>query len=105
MFRQSFDFGDTHESYVLTFDMTPNGIENVAATPLYLSDAYGIPSIATGDQAMRTLTRVRDISEGMNTTFDIRDGVAYLSPSDGSAAHDDAAGTQKPRTSGAWKIW
>ena len=80
VFRQAFEFGYTHESYILNFDMTQDGIQNVVATPLYLDDTYGIPDFATGGQAEATLSRLRDISEGMNTAFDIRDGRAYLSP-------------------------
>ena len=80
VFRQAFDFGNTHESYVLNFDITENGVKNVVATPLYLSDEYGIPSVATGDQAQTTLSRLVEISEGMNTAFDLRDGKAYITP-------------------------
>lgn len=80
VFRQAFEFGNTHESYVLNFDITEDGIKNVVATPLYLSDEYGIPSVATGDQAQTTLSRLVEISEGMNTAFDLRDGKAYITP-------------------------
>ena len=47
-------------------------------TPLNLDDTYGIPSVATGEQAMTTLSRLEEISEGMNTAFEIRDGKAYV---------------------------
>ena len=80
VFRQAFEFGNTHESYVLNFDITEDGVKNVVATPLYLSDEYGIPSVATGDQAQTTLSRLVEISEGLNTAFDVRDGKAYISP-------------------------
>ena len=80
VFRQAFEFGNTHESYVLNFDITENGVKNVVATPLYLSDEYGIPSVAEGDQAQTTLSRLVEISEGMNTAFDLRDGKAYITP-------------------------
>ena len=36
--------------------LTENGVKNVVATPLYLSDEYGIPSVAEGDQAQTTLS-------------------------------------------------
>ena len=80
MFRQAHEFGHTHESYVLNFDITDSGIQNVVATPLYLDDTYGIPSIATGEQAQTTLNRLVEISEGMNTSFELRDDKAYISP-------------------------
>lgn len=80
VFCQSHDFGRTHESYVLNFDITQDGVQNVVATPLYLSDEYGIPSIATGGQAQETLTSLMEVSEGMNTAFDLRDGKAYITP-------------------------
>ena len=80
VFRQAHEFGHTHESYVLNFDITDSGIQNVVATPLYLDDTYGIPSIATGEQAQTTLNRLVEISEGMNTSFELRDDKAYISP-------------------------
>ncbi len=80
VFRQAFEYGHTHESYVLNFDITESGIKNVVATPLYLDDTYGIPSVATGEQAQATLTRLVEISEDMNTAFEIRDGKAYVTP-------------------------
>lgn len=78
VFRQKYDH--THESYLLNFDMTQDGISNVVATPLYLDDKYGIPDFATGKQAEETLARLEEISADMNTAFDIRDGKAFLSP-------------------------
>lgn len=86
VFRQAFEFGNTHESYVLNFDITQDGIKNLVAIPLYLSDEYGIPSVATGDQAQTTLSRLAEISDGMNTTFDLRDDKAYITPTDGNAS-------------------
>ena len=58
VFRQAFEFGNTHESYVLNFDITQDGIQNPVAIPLYLDDEYGIPSVATGEQAQTTLSRL-----------------------------------------------
>ena len=78
VFWQKYDH--THESYLLSFDMTDEGVKNVVATPLYLDDKYGIPDFATGSQAQETLSRLEQISEGMNTAFDIRDGKAYITP-------------------------
>ncbi|MBQ6391089.1 MAG: CapA family protein [Eggerthellaceae bacterium] len=78
VFWQKYDH--THESYLLSFDMTDEGVKNVVATPLYLDDKYGIPHFATGSQAQETLSRLEQISEGMNTAFDIRDGKAYITP-------------------------
>ena len=49
-------------------------------TPLYLDDKYGIPDFADEAQAQETLTRLEEISEGMNTAFEIRDGKAYITP-------------------------
>ena len=73
-------FEGTHESYLLNFDITDEGIKNVVVTPLYLSDDYGIPDFATGDQALSQLEQIRDYSVDMNTNFEIRDGKAYLTP-------------------------
>ena len=78
VFWQKYDH--THESYLLSFDMTDEGVKNVVATPLYLDDKYGIPHFATGSQAQETLSRLEQISEGMNTAFEIRDGKAYITP-------------------------
>ena len=78
VFWQKYDH--THESYLLSFDMTDEGVKNVVATPLYLDDKYGIPDFATGSQAQETLSHLEQISEGMNTAFDIRDGKAYITP-------------------------
>ena len=80
VFRQDPSYGHTHESYVLNFDITQDGIQNVTATPLYLEDVYGIPSVAQGDQAQAILLHIAEISDGMNTAFDLRDGKAYVSP-------------------------
>ena len=65
---------------MLNFDITDEGIKNVVVTPLYLSDDYGIPDFATGDQALSQLEQIRDYSVDMNTSFEIRDGKAYLTP-------------------------
>lgn len=80
VFCQSHDFGHTHESYILDFDITDGDVRNVVVTPLYLDDTYGIPSVATGEQAQTTLDRLVEISAGMNTSFELRDGKAYVSP-------------------------
>ncbi|MBO4365584.1 MAG: CapA family protein, partial [Eggerthellaceae bacterium] len=80
VFRQSFDFGNTHESYVLHFTITQDGIQDATVVPLYLSDDYGIPSIAQGEQAQSQLEHLEQISDGMNTAFNIQDGVARISP-------------------------
>ena len=84
VFWQKYDH--THESILVDFDMTDNGVENVVVTPLYLDDVYGIPDFATGEQARMTLERLEEISEGMNTAFDIRDGKAYVTPIEASSA-------------------
>lgn len=70
----------TGESFILNFTLTPNGITNVTATPVYLDDTYGIPSIVTGEHAQSILGRLEEISEGMNTSFEIKDDVAYIAP-------------------------
>ena len=85
VFWQKYDH--THESIVLNFDMTQDGIKNVVVTPLYLDDTYGIPDFATGEQADVTLSRLKEISEGMNVAFDIHDGKAYISPLDQVSAN------------------
>ena len=87
MFRQSFDVGYTHESYVMHFDITQDGIQNLRVTPLYLSDEHGIPSVATGEQAQFTLNRLAEVSDGMNTAFDIQGDVAYVRPLSASSAN------------------
>ena len=84
VFWQKYDH--THESIVLNFDMTQDGIKNVVVTPLYLDDTYGIPDFATDAQATETLTRLEEISQGMNVAFDICDGKAYISPLDQGVA-------------------
>ena len=94
VFWQKYDH--THESYLLSFDMTDEGVKNVVATPLYLDDKYGIPDFATGSQAQETLSRLEQISEGMNAAFDIRDGKAYITPVEtaatgGVSANDTSA--------------
>ena len=76
--------------------MTDEGVKNVVATPLYLDDKYGIPDFATGSQAQETLSRLEQISEGMNAAFDIRDGKAYITPVEtaaigGVSANDTSA--------------
>ena len=78
VFWQKYDH--THESILLDFDITQDGIGNVVVTPLYLDDKYGIPDFASDAQAQQTLSRLEEISEGMNTAFDIRDGKAYITP-------------------------
>ena len=78
VFWQKYDH--THESILLDFDMTEHGIENVVVTPLYLDDTYGIPDFASDAQARETLGRLEEISEGMNASFEIRDGKAYVTP-------------------------
>ena len=78
VFCQVFD--GTHESYLLNFDITDEGVTNVVVTPLYLSDDYGIPDFATGEQAQSQLEQIRDYSVDMNSHFEIRDGKAYLTP-------------------------
>ena len=78
VFWQKYD--NTHESYVLDFNITENGVKDVTATPLYLDDTYGIPSVATGAQAQAQLERLEEISTDMNSQFEIRDGKAYITP-------------------------
>ena len=78
VFWQKYDH--THESILLDFDITQDGISNVIVTPLYLDDKYGIPDFATDSQAKQTLSRLEEISQGMNTAFDIHDGKAFISP-------------------------
>ena len=70
----------TGESFILNFDITQDGITNVRATPVYLDDKYGIPSIVTGEHATSILERLEQISEGMSSAFEIRDDVAYITP-------------------------
>ena len=60
--------------------LTQDGITNVRATPVYLDDKYGIPSIVTGEHATSILERLEQISEGMSSAFEIRDDVAYVTP-------------------------
>ena len=80
VFRQDPGKGYTHESYIMDFTVTQDGISDLVVTPLYLSDDYGIPGLAQGDQAQSTLVRLTEISEGMNSAFEIRDGKAYVTP-------------------------
>lgn len=78
VFWQKYDH--THESIILNFDMTDEGVKNVVATPLYLDDTYGIPSVSTGEQAQTTLERLQEISADMNVNIEIRDDKAYITP-------------------------
>lgn len=71
---------ETGESFILKFDITQDGIQNVTATPVYLDDTHGIPSIVTGDHAQTILSRLEEISTGLNASFDVKDDVAYISP-------------------------
>ena len=64
----------------MDFTVTQDGISDLVVTPLYLSYDYGIPGLAQGDQAQSTLVRLEEISEGMNSAFEIRDGKAYVTP-------------------------
>ena len=70
---------ETGESFILTFDITRDGITNIVATPVYLDDENGIPSIVHGEDAANILERLEQISEGMNTTFELKDDKAYIS--------------------------
>lgn len=70
----------TGETFILNFDISQDGISNVVATPVYLDDTYGIPSIVEGDHAQSILERLATISEGMNSNFDIEGDKAYISP-------------------------
>ena len=70
----------TGETFILNFEVTDQGISNVTATPVYLDDTYGIPSIVTGEHAQSILARLQEISDGMNSAFEIRDDVAYITP-------------------------
>ena len=70
----------TGETFILNFDITENGISNVTATPVYLDDTYGIPSIVTGEHAQSILERLSTISEGMNSAFTIENDVAHITP-------------------------
>ena len=72
---------ETGESFILNFTITQDGIRDVSAIPVYLDDTYGIPSIVTGEHAQSILSRLEKISTGMNSSFTIRDDVAYISPS------------------------
>ena len=71
---------ETGESFILTFSLTRDGIKDVTATPVYLDDDHGIPSIVTGDHAQSILGRLEQISEGMNSTFTIENDIARISP-------------------------
>lgn len=70
----------TGETFILEFDITHEGIKNVVATPVYLDDTYGIPRVVKGSEGQEILDRLRDISEGMNTRFEMRDDRAIIAP-------------------------
>ena len=92
VFYQLYD--DCHESYLLGFDMTNEGIKNVVLTPLHLDDEWGIPHYATGEQAQATLERLQEISSDMNTQFEIRDDKAYVTPASGQTGNSQTAPAQ-----------
>ncbi len=70
----------TGETFILEFDITHEGIQNVVATPVYLDDTYGIPRVVKGSDGQTILDRLRDISDGMNTRFDMHNDRAYITP-------------------------
>ncbi len=88
----------TGETFILEFDMTEKGVENVRATPVYLDDTYGIPSVVTGEHAQSILARLEEISYGMNSTFDVRDDVAYISPADQETSSAQNVATDQSAT-------
>lgn len=69
----------TGESFILQFELGDEGVTDVTATPTYL-DEYGAPSVVTGDEAQAILSRLEEISAGMNSSFTIIDDVAHISP-------------------------
>ena len=69
----------TGESFILQFELGDEGVTGVTATPTYL-DEYGAPSVVTGDEAQSILSRLEEISAGMNSSFTIIDDVAHISP-------------------------
>ena len=71
---------ETGESFVLKFDVTPNGIENVTVTPTYADDVTGVPYIVTGEEADSLLGRLETISDGMNSAFTIENDIAHVAP-------------------------
>jgi len=71
---------ETGESFILNFTLTQDGVRDVSATPVYLDDEHGIPSIVTGDHAQSILTRLEEISSGMNSSFTVENDVAYIKP-------------------------
>ena len=74
----------TGETFILEFDVTDQGIENVCATPVYLEDPYGIPQVVYDYEADEILDRLELISDGMNTSFAKRDDKSYITPIDTS---------------------
>ena len=77
----------TGETFILDFDFTSQGIENVRATPVYLEDPYGIPYVLEGQEAADILDRLELISEGMNTTFQRQGDIDIITPADGVNRH------------------
>ena len=77
----------TGETFILDFDVTNKGIENVRATPIYLEDPYGIPYVLEGQEAADVLDRLEVISEGMNTTFERQGDIDVITATDGVNKH------------------
>lgn len=71
---------ETGESFILNFTLTQDGVQDVSATPVYLDDEHGIPSIVTGSHAQSILGRLEEISAGMNSSFAMENDVAYIKP-------------------------
>ena len=70
----------TGESFILQFELGDEGVTDVTATPTYL-DEYGAPSgLSPGTRAQAILSRLEEISAGMNSSFTIIDDVAHISP-------------------------
>lgn len=70
----------TGEAFILDAELGPHGVDNVRATPVYLTDSHGEPEFVSGEEADVILKRLRAISKPHGTAVKIDDDVAVLTP-------------------------
>ncbi|MDO8986960.1 MAG: CapA family protein, partial [Coriobacteriia bacterium] len=69
----------TGEAFILKANLGPDGVTDVAATPVYL-DSSGAPAVVTGNEATVILDRLKTISTPHGTSVTIASDIARLTP-------------------------
>ncbi|MBU4556561.1 MAG: hypothetical protein KJ747_06800, partial [Actinobacteria bacterium] len=69
----------TGEAFILQANLGPDGVTDVAATPVYL-DSSGAPAVVTGNEATVILDRLKTISTPHGTSVTIASDIARLMP-------------------------